>query len=204
MATPTRIVKRREGPAAKPTDGDDTLSTRREPGSGRRPRAATARAGGAEWSEELTALGMAFRRVFRRLIRMRGRDTHLAGGELSHAQFELLIELDERGPLPAGELATAAQLTPATVTQMLDHLAASGQVERVRSETDRRVVVSRLTGQGREKIEAKRKRWQSRWEQVLSDVDAEELRVATRVLERLSAVFEDGDDCKAKPPTDDA
>jgi DNA-binding MarR family transcriptional regulator len=74
----------------------------------------------------------------------------------------------------------------------------------VRSETDRRVVVSRLTPQGRGKIEAKRKRWQSRWEQVLSDVDAEELRVATRVLERLSAVFEDGENCKAQPPTDNA
>ena len=66
--------------------------------------------------------------------RLRGRDTHLGGSELSHAQFELLIELHERGPLPAGELATAAQLTPATVTQMLDHLAASGHVERARSE----------------------------------------------------------------------
>jgi DNA-binding MarR family transcriptional regulator len=146
-----------------------------------------------EWGAELTALGKAFRQVFRGLIRMRGRDTHLAGGELSHAQFELLIELDERGALPAGELATAAQLTPATVTQMLDHLAACGQVERVRSEVDRRVVVSRLTTQGRQKIEAKRELWQSRWEQVLEGVDAEELRVATRVLKRLSAVFEE--DC---------
>jgi MarR family transcriptional regulator, organic hydroperoxide resistance regulator len=144
-----------------------------------------------EWSTELTALGKSFRRVFRALIRMRGRDTHLAGAELSHAQFELLIELDERGALPAGELASAAQLTPATVTQMLDHLAAGGQVERVRSETDRRVVVSRLTKQGKHKIEAKRAMWQSRWEQVLEGVDAEELRVATRVLERLGAVFED-------------
>ncbi len=199
MATPAS-VKRRAGLLPKPIDGDDTSSKRSKPRNGRQPKSATAaRVEGAEWSEELAALGMAFRSVFRRLIRMRGRDTHLAGGELSHAQFELLIELDERGALPAGELATAAQLTPATVTQMLDHLAASGQVERVRSETDRRVVVSRLTEQGRKKIEAKRKRWQSRWEQVLSDVDAEELRVATRVLERLSAVFEDGEECKAQP-----
>jgi DNA-binding MarR family transcriptional regulator len=202
MATPARAVKRRAELTAELTDGQGTSSKRSKSRNGRRPKAATPRAAGtAEWSAELTALGMAFRSVFRRLIRMRGRDTHLAGDELSHAQFELLIELDERGALPAGELATAAQLTPATVTQMLDHLAASGQVERVRSETDRRVVVSRLTEQGRGKIEAKRKRWQSRWEQVLSDVDAEELRVATRVLERLSAVFEDSsDDCKTQPP----
>jgi DNA-binding MarR family transcriptional regulator len=81
-----------------------------------------------ELSPQLSELGLAFRHVFRTLSRLRGRDTHLQGSELSHAQFELLIELDERGDLSAGELAAAARLTPATVTQMLDHLAACGHV----------------------------------------------------------------------------
>ena len=189
---------REKSPAA--TVNAEDASKRSKRGTSGSGRSREAPASQEEWGTELTALGKAFRRVFRSLIRMRGRDTHLAGGELSHAQFELLIELDERGALPAGELATAAQLTPGTVTQMLDHLAECGQVERVRSETDRRVVVSRLTAQGRGKIEAKRRTWQGRWEQVLKDVDAEELHVATRVLERLSAVFENGDDCKAEPP----
>ncbi len=163
-----------------------------------RPAAAT-----GERSAELIALGMAFRRVFRTLSRMRGRDTHLGGAELSHAQFELLIELDERGELAAGELAAAARLTPATVTQMLDHLAACGHVERVRSETDRRVVVSRLTTQGTSKIAAKREAWQSRWEQALTGIEIDELRAATRVLERLGTMVEDtsaGDACEAPKP----
>jgi DNA-binding MarR family transcriptional regulator len=145
----------------------------------------------SEPSPELTELGLAFRRVFRSFNRLRGRDTHLGASELSHAQFELLIELFERGDLPAGELAAAARLTPATVTQMLDHLAEQGHVERVRSETDRRVVVSRLTPQGKSKIDAKRKAWQSSWERALAGVDAKDLRAATRVLERLAAMVED-------------
>ncbi len=144
-----------------------------------------------EWTAELDGLGKAFRRVFRSLTRLRGRDTHLGGSELSHAQFELLIELHERGPLPAGELATAARLTPATVTQMLEHLADCGHVERARSDTDRRVVVSRLTAQGDRKIEAKRAAWQGRWQAALEGMEPAELRAATRVLERLSVVFED-------------
>jgi MarR family transcriptional regulator, organic hydroperoxide resistance regulator len=152
-----------------------------------------------QWAAELTELGQAFRRVFRSLSRLRGRDTHLAGTELSHAQFELLIELYEQGELSAGQLAAAAQLTPATVTQMLDHLAAGGHVERARLETDRRVVVSRLTTRGRGEIEAKRERWQGRWEQALADMDVEELRAATRVLTRLQAVFED-DVCPGESP----
>ena len=145
----------------------------------------------AEPGTELTELGVAFRRVFRSFNRLRGRDTHLGASELSHAQFELLIELFEHGELAAGELAAAARLTPATVTQMLDHLAEQGHVERVRSETDRRVVVSRLTPQGKRKIDAKRKAWQSRWEEALEGIDAEDLRAATRVLERLAAMVED-------------
>jgi MarR family transcriptional regulator, organic hydroperoxide resistance regulator len=162
---------------------------------------------GGELSPELTELGTAFRGVFRSLNRLRGRDTHLGGSELSHAQFELLIELDDRGELPAGELASAARLTPATVTQMLDHLAACGHVERVRSETDRRVVVSRLTAQGRASILAKREAWKSRWQAALAGVQAEDLRAATRVLNRLGAMFEDApapaaceDRARAVPP----
>lgn len=143
------------------------------------------------WTAELDELGHAFRRAFRALNRLRGRDTHLGGAEISHAQFELLIELYEGGPLPAGELAAAARLTPASVTQMLDHLAACGHVERARSESDRRVVVSRLTAQGRRRIEAKRAAWQERWRQALHDLDPQELRAAARVLERLGAAFED-------------
>jgi DNA-binding MarR family transcriptional regulator len=140
---------------------------------------------------QLAELGLAFRRVFRGFNRVRGRDTHLGAGELSHAQFELLIELQERGELPAGELAQAARLTPATVTQMLEHLAAEGHVERVRSQIDKRVVVSRLTRTGARKIEAKRALWQHRWEQALEGLDAGELQAATRVLERLAAMVED-------------
>ena len=152
-----------------------------------------------EWTAELSELGSAFRRVFRSVSRLRGRDTHLAGEELSHAQFELLIELYERGELPAGELAAAARLTPATVTQMLDHLEECGHVARARSEVDRRVVACSLTAQGRGEIQAKREAWRGRWEQALGEVPVEDLRAATRVLTRLRAVFEEAPEADGSP-----
>jgi MarR family transcriptional regulator, organic hydroperoxide resistance regulator len=154
-----------------------------------------------EWTEELDELGHAFRRVFRGLSRLRGRDTHLGGSEISHAQFELLIELYERGELPAGELATAARLSPGTVTEMLDHLADSGHVERLRSDTDRRVVLTRLTAQGRSQIEAKRAAWRERWTDALQGMGPRDLRAATRVLERLSVAFEDASPTGECPST---
>jgi DNA-binding MarR family transcriptional regulator len=144
-----------------------------------------------EWTSELDELGRAFRRVFRSLSRLRGRDTHLGGAEISHAQFELLIELYEHGEMPAGELAAAARMSPGTVTEMLEHLSDQGHVERARSDTDRRVVVSRLTEQGRRQIEAKRAAWQERWMGALAGIPPAELRAATRVLEQLGVAFED-------------
>ncbi|HEX4437276.1 MAG TPA: MarR family transcriptional regulator [Solirubrobacteraceae bacterium] len=142
-------------------------------------------------SPELTALGLAFRHLFRALSRMRGRDTHLAVGELSHAQFELLIELDERGELSAGELALAARISPASVTQMLDGLADSGYVARIRSDSDRRVVLASLTALGRARVEAKREAWKGRWESALTGVTPREMKAATKVLERLGEMFDE-------------
>jgi len=159
-----------------------------KPSARKRPKA---KAAPAQLTPEQSELGLVFRNVFRSLSRLRGRDTHLGGEQLSQAQFELLGELDERGELPAGELAAAARLSPATVTQMLDHLAGCGHVERDRSATDRRVVVSRLTDQGRERIEAKRAAWQLRWKAALDGVSQQDLKAATRVLERLAAMFDD-------------
>lgn len=141
--------------------------------------------------EGLTELGQAFRRAYRSLRRLRGRDTHLLGGEISHAQFELLAELRERGPLPAGELAHVAGLSAATVSQMLDHLARDDHVKRVRSETDRRVVLIELTTHGRRRVEETKALWRERWQETLEGVSDEELQIAAGVLQRIGAVFED-------------
>jgi DNA-binding MarR family transcriptional regulator len=153
-----------------------------------------------ERAAELLELGEAFRGVIASLRRLRGRDTHLPGMELSHAQCELLYELRERGELSVGELAAAAQLTPATVTQMLEHLAENGHVERARLESDKRVVRSRLTPRGARELELKRQLAQRRWEQALADVDLAELRAATRVLKSLQAVFHGADERPESSP----
>ncbi|HTR72996.1 MAG TPA: MarR family winged helix-turn-helix transcriptional regulator [Solirubrobacteraceae bacterium] len=188
VSTPTTAAPARARTASARVDSTgpaamaNTAATAKPPDASDTPDAREA---------QLLALGAAFRRVFRGLSRLRGRDTHLGGSALSHAQFELLAELYDRGELPAGELAAAARLTPATVTQMLEHLADQGHVERARSEVDRRVVVSKLTPSGKRKIVAKRKAWQARWEEALDGMGPEELLAATRVLERLGGLFED-------------
>lgn len=139
----------------------------------------------------LRELGFAFRRADRSLRRLRGRETHLLADELGHARLELLGELWERGPLPAGELAAAADLSAATVSQMLDRLEEAGHVQRERREGDRRVVVVKLTPRGRRKVERRKAMWRARWEEALRDVDEDELRAGAAVLDRIAGVFEE-------------
>ena len=131
----------------------------------------------------------AFKAAIVAVRRLLGRDTHRPG-ELSHAQYSLLAELAERGELPAGELALAAALAPASVTQMLDHLADAGLVVRTRSETDRRVVVSRLADAGRELVEERRRCIAPLWTGALDEFTPAQLRTAAAVLERVREVFE--------------
>ncbi|MHB1538428.1 MAG: MarR family winged helix-turn-helix transcriptional regulator [Solirubrobacteraceae bacterium] len=151
----------------------------------------------AQWESALLCLGTTIRSTFRAIASRRGRDTHLGGSELTYAQFELLLELGDRGELGVGELAAAAHLAPAAVTEMLDRLADSGHVDRTRSERDRRVVVSRLTAEGRRLVEQKRAYWRARWEQALSGFSASEMATATAVLQRLLAIYDEHTDVDA-------
>jgi DNA-binding MarR family transcriptional regulator len=142
----------------------------------------------AEREAAIAELGGAFRRAFRSLRSLRGRDTH-RGDEIGHAQFELLIELYANGPMSAGELAEAVEASAATVSGMLDGLTDAELVERTRSDADRRIVVVKLTRRGRRKVEARKAVWQRRWQEALEGLDDEELRVAARVLERVHGIF---------------
>jgi DNA-binding MarR family transcriptional regulator len=120
--------------------------------------------------------------------RMRSRDSREGG--LSFAQWHLLRRLAECDQMPAGKLAVEADLTPASVTQMLDHLAELGLVERVRSEVDRRVVLNRLTPAGREHFERKQAHIEERWKEALGYLSSAQLGQAAQVLRRMAEVLD--------------
>jgi DNA-binding MarR family transcriptional regulator len=139
----------------------------------------------AEVAVELREAVQAFAAAQRRL---RGRDAK-AGG-MSFAQWQLLRRLADVDQCPASRLAIEADLTPASVTQALDHLAELGLVERVRSETDRRVVLNRLTPEGRERFAAKQAEMEQRWHEALVDLSTEQLGQAAQVLHRMAGVLD--------------
>jgi DNA-binding MarR family transcriptional regulator len=145
---------------------------------------------GAEREAAVTELGVAFKGAFRSLRSLRGRETH-RGDEVGHAQFELLIELYANGPMQAGELAEAVSASAATVSGMLDGLSDAELIERTRSESDRRIVVVKLTRRARRKVEARKALWQRRWQEALEGLDDDELRVAAKVLDRIHGIFDE-------------
>ncbi|MEA2198444.1 MAG: MarR family transcriptional regulator, organic hydroperoxide resistance regulator [Solirubrobacteraceae bacterium] len=144
-------------------------------------------------AEALEQLGRAFKTAMVAVRRLRGRETHRPG-ELSYAQYTLLFSLADRGSeVSARDLACAADLSPPSVTQMLDHLATMGLVARARSELDKRVVLTSLTERGQALIGEHRARFEPRWRAAMAEFDDRELAIAAAVLTRLGALFEQFD-----------
>jgi DNA-binding MarR family transcriptional regulator len=142
--------------------------------------------------EAVTRLGTSFKRVQVALRRLKGRETHRPGSP-SFAQYQLLFTLADRDGLSSGELATAAELSPASVTQMLDSLEELGLVARGRSEHDRRIVTCSLTDAGHAAIAERRTAFQGRWEEAVADLETRELEVAAEVFDRIAAMFDELD-----------
>jgi DNA-binding MarR family transcriptional regulator len=122
--------------------------------------------------------------------RLRARDHQQPGG-LTQSQLRALISLDKEEAVTAGQLAKSADLNPATVTAMLDHLETNGIVERQRHPTDRRVCMVSLTGKGRGIVAEKRAAWQTLWEERLGHLSESELLAALRVLKTMTDVIDE-------------
>lgn len=71
---------------------------------------------------------------------------------LTTTQALSLRAIQEAGEVTTRTLSNMVSISPATLTSVLDRLAAKRLVERYRSETDRRVVHARLTPDGHEAV----------------------------------------------------
>ncbi len=135
-------------------------------------------------------LRVAFKRAMVAVRRLRGRETQRPD-QVSFAQYGLLFSLSGADERSARDLAEQADLSPATVAQMLEGLEAQGLVERTRSAQDRRVVLSSLTERGAQIVADRHAMIEPRWRAALSEFNDNELEVSARVLNRLADYFED-------------
>lgn len=121
--------------------------------------------------------------------RLRSRDRVTDDG-LTISQIRALMGLKTKPEATVGDLAKFADVTPATMTVMLDQLDAAGIVVRTRSPHDRRVVLVSLTGRGQALVAKQRRRWEATWRDVFADLSEEELRVATTAMRRIAGIFD--------------
>jgi DNA-binding MarR family transcriptional regulator len=121
--------------------------------------------------------------------RLRGRDPHRPG-ELSAGQVRALFQLERDEEVTAGELAKRAELSPASMTVMLDQLERDGVVRRRRSEIDRRQVIVSLTDAGRERVAERREAWTALWRDRLAGHGDDELDSAARVMRTVAGLLD--------------
>ena len=119
--------------------------------------------------------------------RLRARDQQ--GRHLTSSQLRALFALDGKDAVPAGQLARAADLNPATITAMLDSLARNGIIERHPDPDDRRVILVSLTEAGQDLMAERRERWFALWHEHLGDLSPEELDFAVDVIRRVTRVI---------------
>ncbi|HET9104865.1 MAG TPA: MarR family transcriptional regulator [Solirubrobacteraceae bacterium] len=134
-------------------------------------------------------LGQSLKAAMVAVRRLRGRESHQPG-RLSYAQYSLLFSLASEPEMPANRLAALADLTPGTVTPMLDHLEADGLVTRTRSPHDKRVVLISLTESGQQVVAERHARFAPRWTAALEGFSDAELLTAAAVLDRVRAMFD--------------
>ena len=146
--------------------------------------------GEREEGDAAQQVARSFKRAMAAVRRLRGRETHRPG-ELTDAQYSLLFCLRDQAQMSVRDLAYAADLSPASVTEMLEGLSAAGLVERERSDRDRRVVLTSLTESGRGLVEERRARFEPRLRAALEPFGEDELVIAAAVLERLRGLFEE-------------
>lgn len=109
--------------------------------------------------------------------------------KIRRSEFWLLIALIHADPkgMKASELSTQIQVTPAAVTHMLNSLEREHYIERQADPTDRRVVLVRLTEQGREILKELRA---VHFEQLTQLIGFLGERDAKELLRLLSATFQ--------------
>lgn len=137
---------------------------------------------------EYEPLLAALRRIGRALDR--GSRSLLARHGLTGPQILLLRQLAARPDMSVGELAGAAGLGQATVTDILGRLEQRGLVTRTRSETDRRRSVLRLTARANAMLEQVPNHFSDAFTQRFESLDTSERTRIVAAVQQLAALME--------------
>jgi len=110
-------------------------------------------------------------------------------GGLTAAELSVLAHLNRRGPLSPGEIAAAERVQPQSLTRTLGGLERGGYVSRAPDPADGRRSLLAVTESGVDALRAEmgqRDSWLAAAIERLTPTEAEVLRLAGELMERLS------------------
>jgi MarR family 2-MHQ and catechol resistance regulon transcriptional repressor len=114
---------------------------------------------------------------------------------LGLSDFGVLEVLLRKGPLPVNTIGPIVDLTPGSISILVDRLVAKGLVNRVESAEDRRVRIVALTPQGKDLIVSAFRKHSGQMKRVFSELSREELRglevKIKKVGKRAAALMEE-------------
>jgi DNA-binding MarR family transcriptional regulator len=108
---------------------------------------------------------------------------------LSPARLSALSVVVFAGPLPLGKLAAAEQVTPPTMTRLVQALEDEGLVERRPDPGDRRSILIAATGRGTALLREARRRRLRRLVALLEALPQRQLRAVTEATDALTELL---------------
>lgn len=124
------------------------------------------------------------------VIKCRGRDI-LNDFEITPPQFNALLLLSEHGDMTIGDLGSKMYLASSTATDLIDRMERNLLVERVRDDSDRRVVRLHMTDKGKQmilEVLESRKRY---LDKLLAHVDQEDQEKLVNSLSKIYDLMKD-------------
>jgi MarR family 2-MHQ and catechol resistance regulon transcriptional repressor len=121
--------------------------------------------------------------------RLTGKDIEQHG--LTQPQFGVLEMLGHLGPLTIGDIGKRMLVTGGCVTVILDNLEKDGQVERLRSSEDRRVIKVQLTPKGDSTFKTVFRKHAERVAELSSVLSEEEQIQLSTLLKKLGLALKD-------------
>ena len=113
-----------------------------------------------------------------------------SGGSIAPDRLRALMVLEVEGEATHSQLVRETELTPATISVMIDELANEGLVERRRDPSDGRVWWNSLTDDGRALTARHREAWVATFAAAFAGTSGDDLDTAVEVIDRVTEILE--------------
>ncbi|GAA3438769.1 MarR family winged helix-turn-helix transcriptional regulator [Kutzneria kofuensis] len=110
---------------------------------------------------------------------------------LTMRQLKVLLTLARRGPTAGQELTAEMGVSLATVTGIVDRLAAQGLVSRREDPSDRRVRLLELTAEGHKLVGSVVDAGSAQYRRLLSRLEVDELRLLDSLIRRMAEIADE-------------